>query len=339
MSRPGRAAGTAVAATAAAAAAVAAGAGALSAGARRRWASAPDPTGGRPLDLPAGRESAVATADGTLVWLWEAGDGGGDPVVLVHGWTADRRVWAAVARALLAEGIPVAAYDQRGHGRSGVGSAGFAIGALGDDLACVLETLGATGAVVVGHSMGGMALQALAAGHPDVFDARVGAAVLVSTAASGVMLGGPGAVPARVARWAVSGRVPSRVINSDWLGPPAVRATFGAHPSSAALQASLESLRATPASSRAGFVDGLAALDLDRALVGRRAAVTVMWGSRDLVIPPSRGRAIAASLPAARCEEVPGAGHQLVFEAPETVAAAIVDARRLAAGSRPGGGL
>ena len=59
-------------------------------------------------------------------------------------------------------------YDQRGHGESTVGADGLTSSALGDDLRAVLEAVDARDAVLAGHSMGGMTIQALAAHHPEV---------------------------------------------------------------------------------------------------------------------------------------------------------------------------
>ena len=62
-------------------------------------------------------------------------------------------------------------FDQRSHGRSGRSRADHAnIDFCGDDLAHVLDQLVPEGPVVlVGHSMGGMTIMALAAQHPEWF--------------------------------------------------------------------------------------------------------------------------------------------------------------------------
>ena len=79
------------------------------------------------------------------------------------------------------------ALDLRGHGRSLAGSAGFGLSRLADDLALLLEHLDLEGAVVVGHSMGGMTAMQFAAEHPDVLDQRVDGLVFVATRAHQVL--------------------------------------------------------------------------------------------------------------------------------------------------------
>ncbi|MGW5054208.1 alpha/beta fold hydrolase [Actinokineospora sp. NPDC004072] len=98
-------------------------------------------------------------------------------VVLTHGWTSDNRVWDAVAPHLRHR---VVRFDHRGHGASGRGEA--TLERLGDDLAELIASLAPEGKVLlVGHSMGGMAMMALAARHPDLVRSRVHAAFFVST--------------------------------------------------------------------------------------------------------------------------------------------------------------
>ena len=49
----------------------------------------------------------------------------------------------------------------------------------------------------------------------------------------------------------------------------------------------------------------------------------VLWGDRDGIVAPSYGERLAAALPNARFEQVPGAAHYPQIEHPEAVAAAI----------------
>ena len=81
-------------------------------------------------------------------------------------------------------------WDQRGHGRSERGTpSSHTIDQIGRDLYTVLEAVCPDGDVVlVGHSMGGMTIMALAAEHPELFGgpeagehARVRGVVLCST--------------------------------------------------------------------------------------------------------------------------------------------------------------
>jgi non-heme chloroperoxidase len=308
-----------------------AGLAAVTVSARRRWEGADDPTDGRPLELPPGTERTVVSPDGARIAVSDMGDASRPPIVLAHGWTADRRVWASVARRLVASGHHVVVYDQRGHGGSSAGDAGFTVVALAEDLRAVLEHLDARDAVLAGHSMGGMAAQAFAVAHKDVLVDRVSHLVLVATAARSPLLGGPGSRYERAAIAATSHPTVARAVASERLGPHLVRFSLGAHPSMVALRATQESLVACPPETRSGFLHDMAALDLTTTIGSITVPTTVVYGSRDALTFPALNRQIAELIPGARTEVLHGAGHQLVFEAPDQLADVLADA---AAGPR-----
>ena len=105
-------------------------------------------------------------------------------MVLAHGWTLTHASWLPVVEPLVAAGVRVVTYDQRGHGESSPLRGETSVRMLGDDLAAVLDVVAPHGPVVLGgHSMGGMTVMAYAGLHPDDFRSRVVGVVLVSTSA------------------------------------------------------------------------------------------------------------------------------------------------------------
>ena len=111
----------------------------------------------------------VIAPDGTdlAVHTWApAGDGGGEPVLLVHGLASNLRLWDGVGPLLAAAGHPVAALDLRGHGTSAKPDAGYDFPTLCADLAAVLDGTGWDRVVVVGQSMGAELALELAWRHP-----------------------------------------------------------------------------------------------------------------------------------------------------------------------------
>ena len=96
--------------------------------------------------------------------------------MFVHGYTQEMAVWHYQRKALAADNPGrLVFYDQRSHGRSGRGAPERStIDQLGRDLRVVLDEVAPTGPVVlVGHSMGGMTIMALADAWPELFgDAR-----------------------------------------------------------------------------------------------------------------------------------------------------------------------
>lgn len=102
------------------------------------------------------------------------GPGTAEPVIAVHGITANSHAWLAVDRAL--EGrAALLAVDLRGRGDSHVLPPPYGMEAYARDLLAVLDACGLERAVLVGHSLGAYAVARFAADHPE----RVRAAVLV----------------------------------------------------------------------------------------------------------------------------------------------------------------
>ncbi|MGI8493237.1 MAG: alpha/beta fold hydrolase [Acidimicrobiales bacterium] len=303
-------------------AAAAAGGAALALGApralERRWAGAPDPTGGRPLVLPDGEELTVDALDGGSLAVLACGPPDAPVVLLGHGWTEDRRVWGPVAQRLVAGGLRVVVYDQRGHGRSSAGAAGHTIDAIGDDVAAIVRHLDLREAVLAGHSMGGMALQSFAGRHPELLAERARHLVLVSTAAGNLVRAFPGFN--RVALAALTHPVAHRVAAAPRFGRILVRGAHGERPALSHLAATQEMYVGTPALTRGEFFTAMGTMDLTAGLARISVPTTVVVGSRDQLTPRRHSEVLASSIPGARLEVIRGAGHQLPFEAPDRLA-------------------
>ncbi len=100
------------------------------------------------------------------VALWE---GGGKPVLCVHGITANCRSWDVLAAALAPE-HRVLAMDLRGRGQSDRPPEGYSIEHHTRDILCLLDDLGIQRAVIMGHSLGAFIGLVLGAEHPDRVD-------------------------------------------------------------------------------------------------------------------------------------------------------------------------
>jgi pimeloyl-ACP methyl ester carboxylesterase len=95
---------------------------------------------------------STPSLDGVALHAIHHGDPDRPPLVLLHGGGANAHWWDEVAPAL-AERFHVVALDFRGHGDSDAPEP--RPGAFGRDLVGLLEHLGAPGAALLGHSMGG----------------------------------------------------------------------------------------------------------------------------------------------------------------------------------------
>ncbi len=105
--------------------------------------------------------------------IWRAGEGP-DPVVCLHGITAQHRAFNALAR-YLGPSRGLVGVDLRGRGDSDKPDSDYSLEAHASDVVRVLDDLGLRSAVLAGHSMGGFVALKTALLFPD----RVRALVLL----------------------------------------------------------------------------------------------------------------------------------------------------------------
>jgi non-heme chloroperoxidase len=305
--------------------AVALAAGAVAAGAAAartvdaRWAATEAVIHREDRLLPVGESPKVVTDDGAELAVTVAGSG--PTVVLAHGWTNGREVWAPVAHRLLRGGHRVVLYDQRGHGSSTTGDDGFTIERLGGDLRAVLDTVDARDAVLAGHSMGGMTIKSLVSHHPATVDDRVSAVVLVATAASGLSRGRADAMASRQ----VASPVVERLMRSP-IGHALVRGTVGRTVRRDDLVLTRDLFVGCAPDVRSGWLSAMQAMDLRDGIRQLRLPTTVLVGDRDRLTPPGRAAELVDVIRSARLQTFEGAGHMLPLERPDDVADAIAAA-------------
>jgi pimeloyl-ACP methyl ester carboxylesterase len=325
----------------AAGAVVAAGAGAVIAAEKvavGRLRLRPDPEADEPFGQLHGRPLTVLADDGTALHAEISGpDDAPVTIIFSHGYALSQNVWHYQRRDL-AGSVRCVFWDQRGHGQSGqCDQDSCTIPQLGQDLYAVLQATapGETPVVLVGHSMGGMTIMALAREHPELFGTKVIGAVLISTLAGGVdpTIWIPVALrpiarqtAAPMLRGVSRGPAASliergREVGGDlaFLGTRYV--AFGDPAVSPAVVDFLERIiRATPVGVVAAFYLALLRHD-ERAALGTlgQVPVTVIAGESDRLVPLARSRELAEQIPGAELVQVPGAGHAVILERPDLV--------------------
>lgn len=105
--------------------------------------------------------------------IWKSGSGE-DPVVCLHGITAQHRAFNTAARHV-SETRPLVGVDLRGRGDSDKPESGYGLEAHARDVTRVLDHLGLQNATIAGHSMGAFVGLQTALTYPD----RVRALVLL----------------------------------------------------------------------------------------------------------------------------------------------------------------
>ncbi|MEC3919637.1 alpha/beta fold hydrolase [Nocardia sp. CDC160] len=245
----------------------------------------------------------VTTRDGAKLRVHAYGPADGEVIVLAHGWSCAIEYWNPQINAFSGE-YRVIAFDQRGHGESESGTRPFSADQLADDFSDILDAVLAPGqrAVLVGHSMGGMTIQAWARKYPEQVRFRASAVLLATTAAR--------QIPTRATVIPILNDV---IPGPEWLAV----ALFGTPvplPGGAAVNLIAKHRLANPAATRdevrfgvsivrscrpsvrAAVARGLVKLDLHGAAANLTVPTTVIAGSYDKLLPEVHSREIADTL-------------------------------------------
>jgi len=259
----------------------------------------------RTVTLPDGSTLAVRVA------------GGGPPLVMLHAFPLDGRMWAA--QEPLAAHATLVVPDQRGFGESAAAGPPASIEQLADDAVAMLDALGIGGAATFcGCSMGGYAAQHVAIRHPS----RVQGIVLVDTkleADTPEARAARGDLAAKVRR--LGQGILAEAMVPRLLAPPEAPPTASRRTIEEALRAMIA---AQPVETIVGAL-GLLGARPDTTEGMRRAAMPALLvvGAEDAITPPDCLERAAAVMPDARLVVVPRAGHMVPLEAPGEFNAAV----------------
>ncbi|MER6417488.1 alpha/beta hydrolase [Streptomyces sp. NPDC001137] len=267
-------------------------------------------------------------------------------VVFSHGYCLNQDSWH-FQRAALRGVVRTVHWDQRSHGRSGRGvqqvqdGVPVSIDQLGRDLKAVIDAAAPNGPIVlVGHSMGGMTMMALADQYPELIRERVVAVAFVGTSSGrlgevnfGLPVAGvnavrrvlPGVLKALGQQAALVEK--GRRATADLFAGIIKRYSFASRDVDPAVARFAERMiEGTPIDVVAEFYPAFTEHDKTEALVRfADLPVLVLAGIGDLVTPSEHSEAIADLLPDAELVLVPDAGHLVMLEHPEVVTDRLAD--------------
>lgn len=239
-------------------------------------------------------------------------DGEGDPIVLVHAFPLDGRVWDRV-RDELARTFRVIVPDLRGFGLSADQPPPGSIDAHADDLAALLDELTIPRATMVGLSLGGYVALAFARRHLS----RLAGLVLVDTRAAADSPAG------RVGRDEMISRV--RSLGTGALADAMLPRMFPHGATPEVVSWFHQVVGSQPVE---GLVAALGAMrdrvDATPVLATVRIPSLVAVGSDDPVIPAAEAESMVSALPDGAYVEFPGAGHLVPVEKPAAFARALI---------------
>ncbi|KAF0836576.1 alpha/beta fold hydrolase [Nocardia caishijiensis] len=253
----------------------------------------------------------VTTADGAQLRVHVYGDDSAPTLVLIHGWACSIEYWNPQISAF-ADDYRVVAYDQRGHGESTLGSVLPSENTLADDLATVLEATLRPGeqAVLAGHSMGGLTIQAWAKHHPRQVTERAAAVLLANTANSDIraetdllpllnkqltvatypvtILGAPVRMPQPISETVLFTPVP---IPGGWLTEQVFRYRILTPEATAdEIDFAIGIIRSCRPLARARHAAAMADMDLTAGTANLTVPTTVIASAQDRLLPPRMSR-------------------------------------------------
>ncbi|MFH8985784.1 alpha/beta fold hydrolase [Streptomyces varsoviensis] len=236
-------------------------------------------------------------------------EGGGAPLLLVHGHPFDRSMWAPQVAAFAGPSRRVIAPDLRGYGASSVVPGVTPLSVFAEDLAALLDHLGIDGAVIGGLSMGGQIVMEFFRLFPE----RVRGLLLADTFPAAETEAGKaarGAMADRLLREGMAGY--AEEVLTKMVAPANVEAL----PEVAAHVRRM--MTGAPAEGAAAALRGRA-LRPDYAELLTRVAVPalVVVGRDDEYTPVSDAEAMHALLPDSELVVIEGAAHMPNLERPE----------------------
>jgi pimeloyl-ACP methyl ester carboxylesterase len=318
---------TAVIATSIAAAAVAGGA-LGTAAARRRMEHVQ--AGETLWRVPPEDLGRVRSFDGTELAVRAAGSPDSPVLIFVHGLTLDMTIWLEQWPDLSVD-LRCVTIDLRSHGHSDPAADGdMSLLAMGRDVAAVLEAVTPTRrAILIGHSLGGMAILAMAEEHPELFGPRVAGVMLIGSASTSLFRGAMGSVTDllrprggslldTVRR--VDGLRKALLAHPTDVGGAVARFTqFGPDAPGHIVDHVAGLARRTSSGVWSGGLAELMELNLRKAIPNVRVPALLLVGDHDRITPPGAAKALASELPQGRAIIIEGAGHMAMLERPHKV--------------------
>jgi pimeloyl-ACP methyl ester carboxylesterase len=243
--------------------------------------------------------------------------GSGYPVVLICGLSTDLQLWGCHVPDL-SKTYRVITFDNRGAGRTDAPDEPYTIGQMANDLDALLGDLSIESASVVGWSMGGVIAQALARANP----ARVGRLLLLST-----YVAPDGYLKAAISNWVNMRRAMPFELVARHVARMVYSPALANNPT--AYEACIQAIVNDPyRQTDHGFfrqAEALLAYWVEGAPVPPGIPAAVMVGEDDQLTPPYLSELLAAAIPGATLDVLPGA-HAGVIECPDQWSAAMARA-------------
>ena len=234
------------------------------------------------------------------------GEPGGEPIILLHGYT-DSWISYSTVLPLLDRKYRVYILDQRGHGDSDRPAGGYALQTFADDVIAFMDVMSINQATIVGHSMGSFVAQHVAVAAPD----RVKRMVLSGSATTI-----RNAVVSDLQREvnALKDPIPEKFVRDFQVGMAFQPLTDEF--TKAVVKESLN----IPARVWREVMTEMLSPKAQVQLAKIKVPTLILWGDKETVFPRSEQDLLLAALPNARLKVYEDTGHAMHWERPERFA-------------------
>jgi pimeloyl-ACP methyl ester carboxylesterase len=231
-------------------------------------------------------------------------------VLALHGWFGSAAGWGPFAELLDGDRYSVAFVDFRGYGARRGEPGAFTLAEIAADALAAADELGWSDFAVMGHSMGGSAMQRVLVDAPDRVRGLVGISPVPST---GVPFDEQGwqlfssAAEDRGSRFAIIDLTTGNRLSSAWVDRM--------------VQFSLDQ---SDVPAFAGYLEAWARTDFSAEVHGNPVPVLVVVGEHDPALgAPVMQQTFLEQYPNASLEVLPNAGHYAMFETPVALLTAV----------------
>ncbi|NNC40416.1 MAG: alpha/beta hydrolase [Acidimicrobiia bacterium] len=263
-----------------------------------------------------GAERFVDRPDGTRLRTVSVGNGG-RTVVLAHGYGATADEWNLVAPLLAEQGVRVVAFDQRGHGRSSIGSNGIGSMQMASDYGAILDAYDVVDGVLVGHSMGGFLALAFLLDDQSTATQRVSSLFLMATFAGNVNRKNP---QNRLQIPLIQSGILLRLLGIGAIARAFTKSLVGDGFEPEISNAFTTQFRVSDHSKLVPILRALVEEDRYDRLGELRLPCTIIVGTKDKTTPPFHTADLHAGIVDSKLVSIAGKGHLLNWEAPKEVA-------------------
>jgi pimeloyl-ACP methyl ester carboxylesterase len=254
-------------------------------------------------------KKTVKLANGITLAYVEMGNTDGIPTLLIHGYTDNSRSWSLLAPYLKHRRL--LAIDLRGHGKSDAPPCCYDYADFADDAAEFLDAMKVQQADVIGHSLGSMVAQLLAAQHPE----KVRDLVLISSTTG--FTGGPGTrLWDDVAKLTAPIDPDGQFMKDRYANPNPVDGDFLARERAEGA--------AVPLHVWKGTLWAMVVNDLTLIAPLVKAPILVLWGENDPILDLTHQERLEKAYPDAEFQIFQKGGHNMFWEFPDKAARVIL---------------